>query len=49
LTARWRSDQQHVGFLLDEPQGGEVLDQATVEVGLRGEVELLQSPAGGQF
>jgi hypothetical protein len=37
-----RADQQHVGFLLDEPQRRELVHQGAVDAGLRGEVELLQ-------
>jgi hypothetical protein len=43
-----RSEQGHVGFGLDELQGGEVADFAGVEVGLEGEVELVQRFVVGQ-
>src|SRR5450432_2739477 len=36
------ADQQAVGFLLDEPERSEVLDEPAVEGGLRVEVELLE-------
>ena len=37
-----RSEQGHVGFGLDELQGGQVADLAGVQAGLEGEVELVQ-------
>ena len=45
-NAGW-TDQQTVGFLLDEAEGREVLDKPTIEGGLRGEVELLECLVGG--
>lgn len=44
-----RPDQQDVRALLDEPQGGEVVDQAPVQRGLRIEVELLERLARRQL
>ena len=43
------SDHQNVGFLLDEPQRGEVFDEPAVEGGLCGEVELLECFVGGEL
>jgi hypothetical protein len=37
-----RADQQHVGLLLDEPQGGELVDEPAVQSGLCVVVELLE-------
>ena len=48
LANAGRADQQTVGFLLDEPEGREVLDEPAVEGGLRGEVELLECLVGGE-
>ena len=49
LADAGRADQQAVGFLLDEPEGGEVFDEPAVEGGLRGEVELLERLVGGEL
>ena len=43
-----RADQQHVGALFDEPQGGEVFDESAIERWLRCEVELLERLARWQ-
>jgi len=42
------SDQQDVGALVDEPQGGQLADQGLVDAGLGGEVEVGQPPGCGQ-
>ena len=44
-----RSDRQNVGLVFDESEGGEVFDEASVEGGLGGEVELVKRPAGREF
>ena len=44
-----RTDQQAVGFLLDEPQRREVLDEPAVQRGLCGEVELFECFVGGEL
>src|SRR6266545_4730490 len=46
-TPGW-ADQQAVGVLVDEPQGGEFADQLAVDAGLGVEVEVLQPPGGGE-
>ena len=43
------ADQQAVGFLLDEPECREVLDEPAVEGGLRVEVELLERLVSGEL
>ena len=48
LADAGRADQQPVGFLLDEPQRREIFDEAAVEGGLGGEVELLEGFVGGE-
>jgi hypothetical protein len=40
------ADQQHVGVLVDEPQGGQLLDEGAVDGGLGVEVEVFQPPGG---
>jgi hypothetical protein len=42
------ADQQAVGVLFDEPQGGEFLDQLAVDAGLGIEVEVFQPPGRGE-
>ncbi len=42
LTDAWRSEQDHVSFLLDEAERGEFSDERAVERGLKFEVELGQ-------
>jgi len=49
LANSGRADQQTVGFLLDEPQGREVLDQPAVQRRLRVEVELLECFVGREL
>jgi hypothetical protein len=48
LADPWWANQQHVGVFVDEPQGGQLLDQGTVDGGLGVEVEVLQPPGGGE-
>jgi hypothetical protein len=48
LADAGRADQQAVGMLFDEPQGGEFADQLAVDAGLGVEVEVLQPPGGGE-
>jgi site-specific DNA recombinase len=43
-----RADQQHVGGILEEPQGGQLADQLPVDRGLGVEVEVGDLPGGGQ-
>jgi hypothetical protein len=42
------ADEQDVGGVVEEPQGGQVTDQGLVDTGLGGEVELVQRPRLGQ-
>ena len=49
LADAGQPDQQAVGFLLDEPQGREVLDEPAVKRGLRVEVELLERLVRGEL
>jgi hypothetical protein len=49
LANAGRADQQAVGLLLDEPQRRQLVDQPASEIGLCGEVELLDRLLGGQL
>jgi len=42
------ADEQHVGGLVDEPEGGQLADEVAVGAGLGGEVVVLQPPGGRQ-
>jgi len=46
LAGAGRPDEQEVGLLVDEAQGGELVDEAPIERGLGAEVELLQGLGG---
>jgi len=48
LASARRAQQRDVGGLGDEAEGGEVLDLADVEVGLEGEVEVVEGLVVGQ-
>jgi len=48
LAGAGRAQQRDVGGLGDEAEGGEVLDLADVEVGLEGEVEVVEGLVVGQ-
>ena len=42
LAGAGRPDRKNVGLLFDEPQRGELVDEATIERWLGGEVEVLE-------
>ncbi|MER0485060.1 hypothetical protein ABR737_43215 [Streptomyces sp. Edi2] len=48
LAHSGRADEQHVGGVVEEAEGGQVADQLLVDAGLGGEVEVGQGPGLGQ-
>jgi hypothetical protein len=48
LADAGRADQQHVGGVVEEPQGGQFGDELAVHRGLGVEVEVADLPGGGQ-
>lgn len=48
LAHSGRADEQHVGGVVEEAEGGQVADQLLVDAGLGSEVEVGQGPGLGQ-